>query len=97
MVDRRNKKLKFGDLRGLKIADKNVPAEEIKIDCRGLFEKRRSRNFPSQILSRCSLEARRIALYLLTQIPRFIRHRRRFGIFPNEIKGFQNSKIQRQV
>jgi hypothetical protein len=34
---------KFGDLRGLKIADKNVPAEEIKIGCRGHFEKMPSR------------------------------------------------------
>ena len=42
-VDKRGTpKTQFGDLTGFIIADKNVPAEEIKIDCRGVFEKRQS-------------------------------------------------------
>ena len=34
--------MQFGDLTGFIIADKNVPAEEIKIDIWGRFEKKRS-------------------------------------------------------
>ena len=83
----------YGDLSDLICADKKSTRRENKTEIWGRFEKRRSRISPSQILSRCSLGARRIALYLLTQIPRFIRHRRRFGILPNEIKGFANGII----
>lgn len=39
----RTPKTQFGDLTGFIIADKNVPADGIKNDCRGIFEKRRSR------------------------------------------------------
>ena len=35
--------MQFGDLTGFIIADKNVPAEEIKIEIWGRFEKRRPR------------------------------------------------------
>ena len=42
-VDKRGTpKTQFGDLTGFIIADKNVPAEEIKIDIWGRFEKKRS-------------------------------------------------------
>ena len=36
-------KSELDDLRGFYFTDRNVPAEEIKIDCRGCFEKKRSR------------------------------------------------------
>ncbi len=35
--------------------------------------------------------------YLLTQIPRVIRHRRRFGIVSNEIKGVQLAEFRVKI
>ena len=42
-IDSKNTCPQFGYLRGDNFADRNVPAGEIKIDCWGRFEKKRSR------------------------------------------------------